>query len=58
MVYKISRSKRFIACSGLALHYLHQRGIDDELIDFCIQTGRLYESYPYLPTESVSRGAL
>ena len=24
-----------------------RRGIDYELIDFCIQTGRLYESYPY-----------
>ena len=30
-----------------AIEYLHRRGIDDELIDFCIQTGRLYESYPY-----------
>ena len=30
-----------------AVEYLHRRGIDDELIDFCIQTGRLYESYPY-----------
>ena len=30
-----------------AVEYLHHRGIDDELIDFCIQTSRLYESYPY-----------
>ena len=30
-----------------AVEYLHRRGIDYELIDFCIQTGRLYESYPY-----------
>ena len=30
-----------------AVEYLHHRGIDYELIDFCIQTGRLYESYPY-----------
>lgn len=30
-----------------AVEYLHRRGIDDELISFCIQTGRLYESYPY-----------
>ena len=30
-----------------AVEYLHRRGIDDELIDFCIQTSRLYESYPY-----------
>lgn len=27
--------------------YLRGRGIDDELIDFCIQTGRLYESTPH-----------
>ena len=27
--------------------YLRSRGIDDELIDFCIQTGRLYESTPH-----------
>lgn len=30
-----------------AVEYLHRRGIDYELIDFSIQTGRLYESYPY-----------
>lgn len=30
-----------------AVEYLHRRGIDYELIDFCIGTGRLYESYPY-----------
>ena len=27
--------------------YLRSRGIDTELIDFCIRTGRLYESVPY-----------
>ena len=27
--------------------YLRSRGIDSELIDFCIQTGRLYESTPH-----------
>ncbi|MEG1208245.1 MAG: DUF3991 and TOPRIM domain-containing protein [Oscillospiraceae bacterium] len=27
--------------------YLHSRGIDDELIDYCIKTGRLYESSPH-----------
>lgn len=27
--------------------YLRSRGIDAELIDFCIQTGRLYESDPH-----------
>ncbi|MDY4507653.1 MAG: DUF3991 and TOPRIM domain-containing protein [Candidatus Faecousia sp.] len=27
--------------------YLRSRGIDSELIDFCIQTGRLYESSPH-----------
>ena len=30
-----------------AVEYLHHRGIDYELINFCIKTGRLYESYPY-----------
>ena len=34
-------------CATHAVEYLHRRGIDYELIDFCIQTGRLYESYPY-----------
>ena len=30
-----------------AAAYLSERGIDRELINFCIQTGRLYESEPY-----------
>ena len=30
-----------------AIEYLRRRGIDRALIDFCISTGRLYESYPY-----------
>ena len=30
-----------------AVNYLHGRGIDYNLIDYCIQTGRLYESQPY-----------
>lgn len=30
-----------------AVNYLMGRGIDPDLIDFCIQTGRLYESSPY-----------
>lgn len=34
-------------CATHAVEYLHGRGIDYELIDFCISTGRLYESYPY-----------
>ena len=29
------------------VRYLAGRGIDRELIDYCIQTGRLYESEPY-----------
>lgn len=33
--------------SAHAVEYLRRRGIDRELIDFCISTGRLYESYPY-----------
>lgn len=28
-------------------NYLRSRGIDSEIIDFCIQTGRVYESLPY-----------
>lgn len=34
-------------CATHAVGYLHGRGIDYDLIDFCIGTGRLYESYPY-----------
>jgi len=34
-------------CATHAVNYLARRGIDPELIDFCIQTGRLYESEPY-----------
>ena len=30
-----------------AIEYLRRRGIDRALIDFCISTGRLYESYPH-----------
>ena len=30
-----------------AYNYLRSRGIDGALIDYCIQTGRLYESMPY-----------
>ena len=34
-------------CATHAVEYLHSRGIDYELIDFCIRSGRLYESYPH-----------
>ena len=34
-------------CAAHAVEYLHGWGIDYELIDFCISTGRLYESYPH-----------
>lgn len=34
-------------CAIHAVEYLHGRGIDYDLIDFCISTGWLYESYPY-----------
>ena len=30
-----------------AYKYLRNRGIDPELIDYCFQTGRIYESLPY-----------
>ena len=34
-------------CATHVVSYLHGRGIDYDLIDYCIQTGRLYESQPY-----------
>ena len=34
-------------CATHAYNYLRSRGIDAELIDFCIQTERLYESLPH-----------
>ena len=33
--------------TGRVIRYLTGRGIDRELIDFCLQSGRLYESLPY-----------
>lgn len=30
-----------------AVSYLRGRGIDPEIIDFCMSTGRIYESYPH-----------
>ena len=30
-----------------AVEYLRGRGIDGEIIDYCIKSGRIYESYPY-----------
>ena len=34
-------------CTSHAVNYLLRRGIDTEIIGYCIQTGRLYESYPH-----------
>jgi len=34
-------------CAAHAVSYLHGRGIDYDLIDYCIQTGRVYESQKY-----------
>lgn len=34
-------------CATHAVTYLASRGIDYEIINYCIQTGRLYESYPH-----------
>ncbi len=34
-------------CATHAVSYLHGRGIDYNLIDYCIQTGRVYESQKY-----------
>ena len=34
-------------CATHAVEYLHGRGIDRVIIDYCIKAGRIYESYPY-----------
>lgn len=34
-------------CATHAVSYLTERGISPDLIGFCIETGRLYESYPH-----------
>lgn len=34
-------------CATHAYNYLRNRGIDSELIVYCFQTGRIYESLPY-----------
>ena len=34
-------------CATPVFNYLSQRGIDAEIIHFCIRTGRLYESLPH-----------
>lgn len=34
-------------CATHAYNYLCSRGIDEEIIHFCIQTGRIYESLPH-----------
>ena len=34
-------------CATHAYNYLRSRGIDSELIDYCLQTDRIYESLPY-----------
>lgn len=34
-------------CATHAVSYLHGRGIDHDVIDYCIQTGRVYESQKY-----------
>lgn len=35
------------SCATHAFNYLRSRGIDEEIIQFCFQTGRLYESLPH-----------
>lgn len=34
-------------CATHAFNYLRSRGIDEEIIQFCFQTGRVYESLPH-----------
>ena len=46
-VQKILLLPRASSCATHAVDYLTSRGIDPELIDFCIHTGRLYESTPH-----------
>lgn len=43
-------------CATHAVEYLHRRGIDYGLIEFCISTGRLYESTPYHNVVFVGNG--
>jgi len=43
-VLSLPKSSR---CATHMVSYLHGRGIDYDVIDYCIQTGRLYESQPY-----------
>ena len=40
--YEIQKNRN----ANIAVNYLLSRGIDASLIDFCIKTGCLYESYP------------
>lgn len=44
-------------CATHAVNYLHGRGIDYDLIDYCIQTGRLYESQPHHNVVFIGRDA-
>ena len=44
-------------CATHVVSYLHGRGIDYDMIDYCIQTGRLYESLPYHNAVFVGRDA-
>lgn len=34
-------------CTTHAFNYLRSRGLDEEIIHFCFQSGRIYESLPY-----------
>lgn len=34
-------------CATHMVNYLERRGIDFDILRFCMDTGRLYESYPY-----------
>lgn len=44
---KVLLLPRASPCATHVYNYLRSRGIDSEIIDFCIQTGRLYESTPH-----------
>ncbi len=53
-VLSLPKSSR---CATHMVSYLHGRGIDYDVIDYCIQTGRLYESLPYHNCVFVGREA-
>lgn len=44
---KVLLLPQIASCATHAVEYLRWRGIDGDIINYCIRTGRIYESYPY-----------